>query len=244
MTVLVYSPKFTDTIIDQPIEIACENSCKFVHEIGGMARILSGDYPMIKEHCFSVNYFCEKGSIILTGDRKKTTITQKLEPVALVAKNNDAESSVLLVSYAEDLNWTTSSFLGFEGSTAVVDFSGRYSNVKEAQTVMSFLKRHFNKSVLLITEHDAFSIDDLILLADDSVTIVYHSPAEITYWNQQLTFSVVNSYYISLGIDFVGYGDYLALLICQAIHEQSQIDPGFFTNYQRLTRNHIDARKI
>ena len=239
MKTLVYSPKFYDVIINHKIILGTENSCEYDSHVGGMCRVLTGNYPSIETSLFNVVYTSSKRSIILTGTDKKTTLTENIPPVALDEINNN-NYQVVLFSYAEDINWLHSHFKNFSNAIALIDLSGRYKNFNEIIPLLDIVNINFRRTIIFVTEHDVINEKLCQEATKLNIQIIFHTPQEIVYHKEKKSIIIQNRNYKFFGKDFVGYGDYLALMTCQQLLKDLPLDSVFFETCQKLIRMHID----
>jgi len=241
MKILVYSPRFDDLIIKEQIKLGTENSCYYYNHKGGIARILNGEYSSIIPSLIDVINITTKKSIILLGSDKKTTITERIPSVSLKETNNN-NYKVVLFSYAEDINWSDSYFKNFSSTTVLVDLSGRYKKFNQILKLLETVNRDFMEIIIFLTEHDPMHKKICQEVKKLNIKIIFHTPQEIVYYGKNKIIKVENKYYKYFERDFVGYGDYIALLTCQQLSKNLPLNNNFFETCQELIRMNIDEQ--
>ena len=241
MPINIFAPLFLDTIIRNPISIGNEHHHEFHEQFGGMKRLLGGNYGRLDKEQLKLSLIGNKRSLIFLGDKSKTTITEKLPPFKIKVSKADS-CSVYLFSYAEDIDWCGSSFdIGID-SIAVIDFSGRYQKISEVVEVIDTCCKSFSRLILLFTEHDFLDYAAYPAICSEfGVDIIHHQPEELRYYCNGSFELIENEYFKRLNRDFVGYGDYLALLVCQQVDSGKLLDKEFFVCCQEIIRRHIDG---
>lgn len=240
MSIRIFSPFFEDIILTEQISIGSENHQQFYDQCGGIKRLLNGNYPGLDKNRIELSLIGKKRSVIILGGNRKTTITEHLPPIKIDICESD-QSDVFLFSYAEDIDWERPFFSTKQTSTAVVDFSGRYSEYSELVKVIECCQKSFSEILLLFTEHDFPQLTAYPEISSKfNVDIVYHQPDQIRHYAKNTSESIKNKFFKKHNKDFVGYGDYLALMICHQLDFKKPLNKPFFVLCQNLIRRHID----
>ncbi len=243
-SIICHTYSFHDAIVLDEFNVGKEHCVPILFDIGGIERAISRLFKSQAQSHVRLNIVGTKRSFILLNGSCKTTFTEKLVPVLLTQSSWDGSISVHLFSYAEDFDWTGSTFSAPQGSIAVCDFSGRYTNYNDVYKVAERLSDAFYFTYLLVTDHDQLSSDQLLeLSAFDNVQVIYHSPKEVILVNCGQATSIPNEYYCKFEKDFVGLGDIFALKICVHLSAGNQITVELIKLLQKFIWDLINAEK-
>jgi hypothetical protein len=242
LTIKIFSPLFTDVIIKGSIALGTENHRKFHDELGGISRLLAGNYPNLKNNLIDLVSIGQKRSLIILGGDKKTTITEQTLPSVMTTKQHKL-GGVNLFSYAEDINWRESDFGTGSAAIGLVDFSGRYEETSELMRVAESCCKSFAKTYWFLSDHDVFDLKIYSAISSKhNIEIIFHTPKEIRHFSGGDCVVLDNKFYSPRNSDLIGYGDYLAVLVCQQLNAGYFLNREFFVNCQKMIRSHIDGR--
>jgi len=237
----VITCRFEDIILLTNVEMGEEHSALFVDEVGGFARILGKGWDLGND--LTLHEIIKKRSIIFRNGERKTTITENVQKPLIYDHILKCESDTVLVSYAEDFEWVDKpGCMPVKGNkTIFVDFSGRFEDVSTIGGLVLDAMGHGFCVVPILTDHDVVDEHFLSELSSKCGTVMFHTPTVIKlfmYGEEYLT--VNNDFYIESGLDYVGFGDYLALRIIRELKESNKVRFEKIRQIQRDIRGLID----
>lgn len=232
---------FNDILINEHISIGQEHSVHYHDETGGIRRLLN--CPRLKKNIkLNIHAVGEKRSIIFRQGAVKTTLTEMTYKKNMTGLLNPAWSDVL-VSYAEDFEWTYDK-TNITLNSLWVDFSGRFKNVDEFKHVMKCCSVFSRDCFAIITDHDNLSHSDILDLSYYASQVIYHSPKQIViYSNGKCLINLGNEYFKETMEDFVGLGDFLAVNLIELYQSRGQIDASSLNWLQKEIRDLIDEKE-